>query len=146
VLRLIVTANVPSSPLRSSETSVLTRATPRNIPEDTILHSHRRENLKSYVEKYVDFLHTSLSNTMILKSFQDLKLRDLYDYAVQINKLPRRMCQGKFHITISSEYNVQSSAVFKERLSRWEAQMKMLQCNTWGFHGGDCEEWCLLGC
>jgi hypothetical protein len=27
---------------------VLTRATWRNIPEDTILHSHRRENLKSY--------------------------------------------------------------------------------------------------
>jgi hypothetical protein len=32
----------------SSETSVLTRATRRNDPEDTILHSHRRENLKSY--------------------------------------------------------------------------------------------------
>jgi hypothetical protein len=30
------------------ETSVLTRDTGSNIPEDTILHSHRRENLKSY--------------------------------------------------------------------------------------------------
>jgi hypothetical protein len=37
----------------SSETSVLTIATRRNNPEDTILHSHRRENLKSYTVLFV---------------------------------------------------------------------------------------------
>jgi hypothetical protein len=30
------------------ETSILTRSTHSNIPEDGILHSHRRENIKSY--------------------------------------------------------------------------------------------------
>jgi hypothetical protein len=49
---------VPSSPslvtlmmeaLRSSETSVLTRATWHNISEDGMHHSHRREYLKSYI-------------------------------------------------------------------------------------------------
>jgi hypothetical protein len=39
--------------LISSETSVITRATRRNFPEDAILHSHRRENLKSYIGKVV---------------------------------------------------------------------------------------------
>jgi hypothetical protein len=34
---------------RSFKMSVVTRATRRNIPENVILHSHRRENLKSYI-------------------------------------------------------------------------------------------------
>jgi hypothetical protein len=59
IRRLLVTAKVfhislilvtlMMEELRSSKTSVLTRAMGRNIPEDDILHSHRRENLKSYI-------------------------------------------------------------------------------------------------
>jgi hypothetical protein len=62
MLLLLVTANVaPSSPIlvtlmmwaiRSSDISVLTRATRRNNPEYGNVHSHRCENLNSYMDEF----------------------------------------------------------------------------------------------
>jgi hypothetical protein len=59
LLQLLVTNNVvPSSLILSTllieaicsrDTSVLTRTTRSHIPEDGILRSHRREDLKSYI-------------------------------------------------------------------------------------------------
>jgi hypothetical protein len=59
LLWLLVTANVvPISPIHvaliievisSSKTSLLTRATRRNVLEDGIPHIHRRENHKYYI-------------------------------------------------------------------------------------------------
>jgi hypothetical protein len=77
--RLLVTVKVvPSSPiivtlmevLSSSETSVLTRATRRNIPEDAILHSHRCENLKTYI---VDSCHRDDGNDTFLRNVGSYK-------------------------------------------------------------------------
>jgi hypothetical protein len=47
----------------SSETSVHTRSTRHHIPENGILHSHRRENLKSYMNNI--FNHKAAGNKSV---------------------------------------------------------------------------------
>jgi hypothetical protein len=52
---------------RSSETSVLTRATQHHVSENGILHSYRRENLKSYIA--FQFHSKKLHHSFSRKSF-----------------------------------------------------------------------------
>jgi hypothetical protein len=46
--------------------SVLTRTKRRNVPEDTILHSHRRENLKTY---YLSYFHRAMISAQSPKHY-----------------------------------------------------------------------------
>jgi hypothetical protein len=64
--------------LRSSEMSVITRITLRNIPDGGILHSHRRENLKSYNR-----------GTIFLQSFPEMIIgRHIRQSSVPISSFP----------------------------------------------------------
>jgi hypothetical protein len=72
--------------LRSSETSVLTRVTRRNIPDDTILHSHRRENLKSYNMSIRSILIISILLYTFQKEVSSFHFQDMSWWTVSIRQ------------------------------------------------------------
>jgi hypothetical protein len=72
------------------ETSVLTRATRRNIPENSIPHSHRCENLKSYTSS----LHRKFRISAILSVVphrQNLKILIYFSFYLEERMLYNEM-------------------------------------------------------
>jgi hypothetical protein len=76
-----------------SETSVHTRSGQRHIPEDGIVHSHRRENLKSYILNTVCTQSTSDVKDVVIS----LKNEFLLDNVEVFQFLSYR----KTHITVT---------------------------------------------
>jgi hypothetical protein len=68
--------------IRSSETSVHTKSTWRHFPEDSILHSHRSENLKSYNSYII------LNNFLIRCLTSSIEL--LWQKMIKIAKISRK--------------------------------------------------------
>jgi hypothetical protein len=85
--------------LSSSETSFLRRATRRNIPEDATLHSHRLENVKSYMNEKLAAVQTTDSSSrrrgrLALKQrdFQ-MKEKDIRSWGPEAARTPRWNCE-----------------------------------------------------
>jgi hypothetical protein len=113
--------------IRYSETSVRTRSTWRNIPENGILHSHRHENLKSYIitmlllvtnsyhfQRYVSGhvvmmkepvavapMFQSFSSHIFSQASQNVTIKVRVDHSVMTNKFtvnsPLHMEKNKLH-------------------------------------------------
>jgi hypothetical protein len=118
--------------LSSSETSVIIRATWHNIPEDTILHSHHRENLKSYISFIVftnDFsviLYLAVQSAVIFH-----KKHTLYSHG-ELPLLALKLLSGQhrsLNINITVVFPHRSFAIL--RMAKWTICVINITCETW---------------
>jgi hypothetical protein len=61
-----IVVTLMSQAIRFFETSVLTGDTQRNMPENGILHSHRRETLKSHISNIFSKNFPTFTQTVLL--------------------------------------------------------------------------------
>jgi hypothetical protein len=76
---------------RIGETSVLTRATRRNIPEDTILHSHRREISNLTISLFIHPFPTLSDGTCIFHTFT-MKKKSVYSCETPVATCYATLC------------------------------------------------------
>jgi hypothetical protein len=93
---------VSSGMLPCGSCKVRSRATRRNIPEDTILHRHSRENLKSYKKQ----MHLSITTNDVIKKLLRITAQNhwacrLYTLSLILNKYKTQLF-GKLDSVSSS--------------------------------------------
>jgi hypothetical protein len=109
--QLLVTANVPRSlihftlmmeSIRSTEKSVLPKTPQRNIPKGDIVHSYRRENLKSYIGgDYLPMPRRFMSAVKVGFATVNFFLRQMNTEEVGVTP-PRRCALGHIRVSLRS--------------------------------------------